>query len=449
MKLTIIGAGGLRTPLLIQQLAESGVCTEADDVVLYDINAHRLEIVGFACRAAMKRAGGRFRLQLAATAEEAVRGSDFMILTIRAGFEEGRVKDERIALELGVLGQENTGPGGFSMALRNIPAVLEYAHLAERLAPNAWIINFTNPAGIVTRALLSQTPMRTIGICDTPSSLARQIAKNFGVASGEVQMEYFGLNHLGWVRQVLVRGQDRSAEARRDLSKIMGREMFNPDVIEALGLIPNEYLYFYYHRDRALGNILESQRTRGEEILVRTEEILKALQGRMEAGDEAGALDLYQKYIEQRDASYMSIETGKTVTKGMHMADGGYGGVAIAIIEAVFRGKGRVIIADHYNHGAIEGLADDDVIEGNFVINSNGVFPLKCGHLPYECKGLLNAGAAYERAVAEAAVTGSRTVALKALLLHPIGLSYGVANELVNRYLDAHQSDLPQFASAR
>lgn len=446
MKLAIIGAGGLRTPLLIQQLAGSGTCTNADEVVLYDTDAERLRLVGYLCRVALKRVGGSFRLRLAEAPEEAIAGCDFLILTIRAGGEQARVKDERIALELDVLGQENTGPGGFSLALRNIPAALEYARMAERLAPQCWIINFTNPAGIITRALLSRTSIRTIGICDTPSALGRQIARYFGAGDAEVQMEYFGLNHLGWIRKVLVKGKDVSEQIRRDLTAILGREMFHPEVLEAVGLVPNEYLYFYYHRDRALGNILKSKRTRGEDVLEKTAQILGVIGKLAAAGDEEGALQAYDRYIEHRDASYMSIETGRNVAKGIHMADGGYAGVAISIIWAIARGESTVLIADFLNNGAIDRLRDDDVVEGNCMVNSNGIFPLRCGPLPYQCEGLLLAGAAYERAVVEAAISGSRIAALRALLLHPLGISYDTASELTNRYLAAHQDYLPQFA---
>jgi 6-phospho-beta-glucosidase len=266
-KVTIIGGGGIRTPLLIHGLAQAQQQLNLHEVALYDIDRERLSIVAALAREVAQQLGGEFRLTTSDKLEDAVAGADFIIHSIRVGGIEARARDERLAIEHGIAGQETTGLGGLAKALRTIPALLEHARVIEQCAPDAWFISFTNPAGLMTQALTSQTKLRVIGICDTPSEIFHRLAVGLQAESAAVRCDYFGLNHLGWVRRVELHGRDVTAQVMNNdalLRSLYSAELFDPAMVRALGLIPSEYLFFYYEQQRALANQRTAGASRGE-----------------------------------------------------------------------------------------------------------------------------------------------------------------------------------------
>jgi 6-phospho-beta-glucosidase len=250
MKLTVIGGAGVRTPLLMPALARRQLAVGLREVVLVDQDERKLALMAPLARYVAERVGGEFSLTWTDDARQALPDSDAVITTIRVGAEAARVIDERVALNHGVLGQETTGPGGFAMALRSIPAVASYACMMLDLCPDAWLLNFTNPAGLVTQALTAWFPtLKVAGICDTPSSMHRDVAAAFGRASADVPVKVFGLNHLSWMTEALVDGDNVVPRICRDVdmaSRLPELGLFDPGLLRLLNMLPNEYLYFYY-----------------------------------------------------------------------------------------------------------------------------------------------------------------------------------------------------------
>ena len=286
-KVTLIGGGGVRTPLVIYGVNESSAHLGVGEMVLYDLDAQRAQLMCELGRALVAREGGSLQLRVATDLDDAIAGADFVLTAIRVGGIKARAIDERISIENGYPGQETTGPGGVAMGLRTAAVAIEYAKAIERLAPDAWMINFTNPAGLITQAVSHHSSVKVIGICDTPTELFHRIAHALGEAPEEVRCDYIGLNHLGWVRRVMVQGEDRlddllgSDDALRSLYQA---ELFDFALLRSLRLIPTEYLFFYYSRRRALANQCAAGATRGEEIGKLNEELLGQLGAALDAG---------------------------------------------------------------------------------------------------------------------------------------------------------------------
>nr|MBA3350433.1 6-phospho-beta-glucosidase [Actinomycetota bacterium] len=269
MKLTVLGAG-IRTPLLLSGLTRRAEALGLDEVVLHDCDPGRLETMAGFGGGLCREWGARFQVRAQQDSEAAIDGADFVFSAIRVGGEAGRIIDEEVPLQYGIVGQETTGPGGFAMALRTIPVMIDYARTIERVAPHAWLINFTNPAGLITQALQNHTGVKVIGICDTPTAMKRTIARVLEVPGDAVRLDYVGLNHLGWVRRVLVDGADRLPELldRFEDLRAAGAEWapFDPGLVRDLGMLPNEYLYYFYYREQALEHIRCSGNTRGQQL---------------------------------------------------------------------------------------------------------------------------------------------------------------------------------------
>ena len=273
MKLCILGGGGFRTPYVYQALLRDHGFPRVTEVVLYDIDAHRLEAMTLILAQLAVGFEDAPRVVPIRSLPAAIEGSDFIFAAIRVGGVEGRRCDEHVALDLGVLGQETTGPGGLAYALRTLPVMMEVARLVRDLAPQAYLMNFTNPAGIITEAMQSVLGDRVLGICDTPSGLGRRVAGVLGLDHTRIQMDYVGLNHLGWMRRVMYDGVDVLPQLLADDDKLALMEeaqVFGTDWIRTLGAIPNEYLYYYYFNRDAVRTILSSAMTRGD-FLARTQ----------------------------------------------------------------------------------------------------------------------------------------------------------------------------------
>lgn len=428
-KVGCIGGGGVRTPLVIFGINESARELGIDEVVLYDVDSERAAMMAALGRAVVEREGGALRVRESSRIEDAVEGADFVLSSIRVGGVAGRTHDERAAIEHGYPGQETTGPAGMAMALRTIPVAIEQANMVHKLAPRAWLINFTNPAGLVTQAVMHHTQARVVGICDTPSELLHRIASVLGGES-EIRCEYLGLNHLGWVRRIEREGKDVTGKVLGDdflLAQLYSAPLFDHELIRTLGLIPTEYLYFYYSRRRALANQRSRGSTRGAEVERLNRALFGRLAGLLSAGDGPSAVQAYTDYLNTRSGTYMLLESSSHQDLDSTAAEGedpfraanGYHRIALDVMRALRGRQNRRVIVNVRNHGAIEGIDSDDVVEVPCRIASDCILPEPCGALPASVRGLVLQMKEYERATIEAAVSRSKLLARKAMLLNP------------------------------
>ena len=450
MKLTLIGGGGVRAPLFVMTLLRWQARLGTTELCLMDIDERKLKLFGALCRELAHRAGDPFMITTTTDAREALTGADHVVTTIRAGFEQGRATDERIALRHGVLGQETTGPGGFAMALRSIPAILGYAQLMQEVSPNAWMYNFTNPAGLVTQALRDAGYARTIGICDGANAGQSAVAAWAGVEMPQVRTEVFGLNHLSWCRRAWIEGDDVLPSALADDNFLYDHQrLFAPQLVRMLGMHLNEYLYYYYYAEQALNAINSEGMTRGEEIVELNLRLLEQLEEVGVERDPDRALRTFFGYEQRRSATYMHYAYGgqsiaEANRKQIFDADipaeagEGYAGVALSIMAAFESGKPLYTALNIPNEGAIHGMAADDVVEVSCRVDSSGVHPIEIGEVPAPQLQLMQTVKLYERLTVQAIHEHSRALAVEALMAHPLVLSYSRAKPLVDEFLAAH-----------
>lgn len=453
MKLSVIGGGGVRSPLFVAAVLRRADRLGLREICLMDTNASKLALMSALARGVTARMGSDVRITDTTDPQTALADARFVVTTIRVGGDEGRVLDERIALRHGVLGQETTGPGGFAMALRSIPAVLEYARLMQDICPDAWLFNFTNPAGLVTQALRDAGFARTVGICDSANLAQHALAARLDADPNDLRPEVFGLNHLSWVRRVTYQGADVLPRYLSDpafLSETI-QNVFDPELIHLFGMWLNEYLYYYYYAEEAVEAISSDERTRGEEILMLNRDLLDQLAAIDLSADLDTALAIYYRYNQRRESTYMHYAQQAAPTPeeaDAHFHDlfvesdpqegEGYAGVALDIIEALISGEPCYTALNVPNQGAIAGMQPDDVVEVSCVVDSSGPRPLPIGEIPTSQAVLMQAVKHYERLAVEAIRTRSRSTAVRALMAHPLVLSYPRAQVLVDEYLQAH-----------
>jgi 6-phospho-beta-glucosidase len=460
MKLAIIGGGGVRAPLLVAAALRRAREIHLEELCLLDIDLRRLELIGGLCQQIARQMDSPVRVVTALDAPAALDGAGYIVTTVRVGGEAGRVQDERIALSQGVLGQETTGPGGFAMAMRSVPAILEYARLAQSYAPHAWLFNFTNPAGLVAQALQAVGFERCVGICDGANLAQHDVARWLGLPYNQVRAEVFGLNHLSWARRVWVNNKDVLPELLGDpaFCAQSSLRVFEPALLRLLGLYPNEYLYYYYYAERALEQIQDEPRTRGEEILELNEALLKGLEQPEMRLDPHRALQFYLAYEERRGSTYMHYARrarqpedapGSASPPGASGADAspvepspeqseGYAGVALDVIAALESGEAACTALNVPNRGAIDGMRADDVVEVSCEVTDGAIRPLPIGAVPETVAGLIESVKHYERLAVQAILQRSRPLAVQALMAHPLVLSYSSAARLVEAYLKVH-----------
>ena len=438
MKLTILGGGGFRVPLVYGALLGDRAEGRVTDVVLHDLDAGRLSAVARVLGEQAADVPGPPAVTATTDLDEALRGADFVFSAIRVGGLEGRAADERIALAEGVLGQETVGAGGIAYGLRTVPVAVDIARRVARLAPDAWLINFTNPAGLVTEAMSRHLGNRVIGICDSPVGLGRRIARVLGVGPREAWIDYVGLNHLGWVRGLRVAGRDELPRLLADADLLGSFEegrLFGTEWLRSLGAIPNEYLHYYYFNREAVRAYQEAERTRGAFLRDQQDRFYEAMKH-----PDAAALATWDSTRAEREATYMS-ENRDTAGAGDREADdlcGGYEKVALALMRAIARDEPTTLILNVRNHGTLSVLDADAVIEVPCLVDTNGAHPVAVDPLPDHATGLVCAVKAVERDVLAAAESGSRTTAVRAFALHPLVDSVNVARRLVEGYTGAH-----------
>jgi len=452
LKVSLIGGGGIRTPLVIFGINELARSLGIAEMVLYDPDTQRAELMASLGRAIVAREDGALRISVARHIEEAIEGCAFIMHSIRVGGIRSRAADELASIRNGYPGQETTGPAGAAMALRTVPIVLEQANLVAKLNPEAWMVSFTNPAGLVTQAVSTHTNAKIVGICDTPTELIHNLTRALGVSADRVHCEYVGLNHLGWIRKVSLDGQDITDRVLNDdrlLAAAYTVPLFDPDMIRQLGLIPTEYLYFYYCRRKALENQVTHGGSRGSEVEQLNEDLLKTLHGHLRSNDPGLAVDAYAAYLNRRSGSYMRLEghggsafdPDATFDMDPFRVASGYHVIAMDVIRALSSDTPSRIIVNTRNRGTISDLDDNDVIETACQISRSGIVPEALGRLPDETRGLVTAIKAYERAAIKAARAlpadpFARLVARKAFLLHPAIQDWEASDPLLRDLLD-------------
>jgi 6-phospho-beta-glucosidase len=422
MKVAVIGGGSTYTPELVSGLSRERERLDVRDLVLHDIDPERRDVVGGLARRMLDRQGFSGRLAVTDDLDRALDGADFVLLQIRVGGQAARLSDETVPLACGCIGQETTGAGGFGKALRTVPVVLEIAQRARELAAaDAWIVDFTNPVGIVTRALLD-AGHRAIGLCNVAIGMQRRIAQLLEVEPGRVLVDQVGLNHLTWIRAVLLDGADVLTEVLDRFGGELAAELDLPrQLLDELGAIPSYYLRYFYAHDA----VLAAQRD-GVPRAATVAEIEREL------------LELYRDPALTEKPVLLERRGGAF-----------YSEAATALVASLVADTGDVQVVDVRNGGAVAGLLDDDVVELPARIGRGGATSLPQRPLAPELLGLVQHVAAYERLAVEAALHGDRVTARKALLAHPLVGQWGTVDELVERLLAADHLHLPQFARVR
>ena len=419
VKVAIVGAGSTYTPELVEGFIRRADRFPVDELALLDVDPSRLEVVGGLARRMLDRAGFGGRMVLTDDRDEAIDGAAFVIVQLRVGGQAARLLDETIPPRFGCIGQETTGAGGFAKALRTVPVVLELAELASRRgAPGCWFVDFTNPTGLVTQALLDRD-VRAVGLCNVAIGFERRFAERFGVEPERVELEHVGLNHLSWVRAVKVDGVDRLPELiQTDLEGLSADAEIPPELMRALEAVPSYYLRYYY-RTREMLERQAAGTTRAEEVMRIERDLLELYR-------DPGLAEK-PPLLERRGGAF-------------------YSEAAAQLVASLASGTGDAQVVNVRNTGAIPNLADDDVVEVAARIDAEGAHPIPVAPLDQDMLALVQHAKAYERLTIEAAVTGDRSLALRALLANPLGPDADAATGLLDAILDASREYLPRFA---
>lgn len=420
LKVAVVGGGSTYTPELIEGFLNHADRLPVGELVLHDIDSERLEVVGGLAKRIMAKREWPGRLVLTTDRERAIDGASFVIVQLRVGGQSARLQDETLPLEFGCIGQETTGPGGFAKALRTVPLVLDIAEqTAERGAKDAWVVDFTNPVGIVSQALLDDGH-RAIGLCNVAIHFQRRFAARLGVAPEQVELEHVGLNHLTWERAIRVDGRDVLPGLIESAADEIGAEIESPgELIRLLGAIPSSYLQYFYFTDQILARQMSGAKlSRAAEVMAIEKTLLEMYRDP----------DLAEKpkLLEKRGGAY-------------------YSEAAAQLIASLHAGTGDLQVVDIRNDGALPGLPDDAVVEIPARIGSEGATAPSLEPLAPELLGLVQQVKAYERLTVEAAVHGDRKAALKALLANPLVARYNVATALLDALLEANRQHLPRF----
>lgn len=433
MKLTVLGGGGFRVPLVYRALL--GDDRAVTDLVLYDVDRARLDAVA-AVLAEVRRATGEHgpNITLSTDLAEAVGGADFVFSAIRVGGLVGRVCDERIALANGVLGQETTGAGGVCYGLRTVPVAVEIAQIVAKHAPGAYVINFTNPAGMVTEAMSRVLGDRVVGICDSPVGLFKRVARALDVSVTDARFEYAGLNHLGWLRRVVVDGEDRLPALLADHERMLHIEegrLFGPEWLATLGAVPNEYLWYWYYNADAIRAIESAEQTRGEYLV--------AQQAGFYTDTGLDAYEAWDRTRRAREESYMADSrdsSGAGERDEDDLDGGGYDKVALQLMHAIARNESTQLVLNVPNAGTLSGLDSEAIVEVPCAVDSSGPRPLPAAALEAYQQGVVTSVKDVERTTIAAATAGSMRLAVRALALHPLVDSVTRARAILNAQVE-------------
>jgi 6-phospho-beta-glucosidase len=413
MKVAVVGAGSTYTPELVSGLSHERGRVDLRELVLHDVDAERLEVVGGLAQRMLARQQFDGRLELTGELERALDGADFVLVQIRVGGQEARLRDETVPLACGCIGQETTGAGGLAKAFRTVPVVLEIAEaVRERAADGAWIVDFTNPVGIVTRALLD-AGHRAVGLCNVAIGFERSFARLLNVDPDQIVVDQVGLNHLTWVRAVRLNGEDMLAQLLAEHGDVLAQGVELPrELLDELGAIPSYYLRYFYAHDRVLAEQL-GETPRAARVLEIERELLELYRD--------AQLDEKPALLEQRGGAF-------------------YSEAAVGLVRSLASGDGAVHDVDIRNEATLAGLAEDDVVEVPARVSRDSIVPLPQAPLAPELLGLVQHVAAYERLAAQAAVAHDLDLARKALLAHPLIGQHELVEELLEPLLEPREA---------
>jgi 6-phospho-beta-glucosidase len=427
-----------------------------DEICLLEPDQLRRDTIGrlaVEIAAALGKAGA---VTMTADPQEAFTGADFVFSAIRVGGDRGRVIDEQVALSRGVVGQETTGPGGFAMAMRTIPVVLSYCELLKQYAPGATLLNFTNPAGLITQAISDQGLVRAVGVCDTPGGTAEHLAGFLGAEPASAEFGYSGLNHLGWITSARIDGQERIGELLDRFEELQVHDhrfsAFDPALVRRVGALPTEYVFYYYDPERYLRGVRAAGTSRGEDILRLNEEMLGTLAKAFADGDVNDAWSAYAQLLGVRRDTYMRTDMQGSNGQGEARARqaarphpaldsagiGGYEGLALRVIDGLTGKQPGTVIVNLPNAGVIGTLQATDVVEAPATVTPGGLTPLPVPELPGPARALVEQVKEYERTAVQAAITGDADLAAVALALHPLVPGTTVARELLAASREEH-----------
>lgn len=398
MKIAVVGGGSTYTPELVEGLLHRSEALGLTDLILEDIDPNRLEPVSDFCQRMVANEGGRFRVHATLDLTDAVKDCTFVVTQIRVGGQEARHRDESRGLKLGIVGQETTGEGGFSKAIRTIPEILRIAASVRKAAPGAWIVNFTNPSGMITETLLRHCGVQAVGLCNIPMEMKMEAATLLGVPPESVELDYAGLNHLGWIRRILVDGSDimdriieviASGEGLKNQPELD----LGADFYRSVRMIPSPYLRYFYATEEVIREQEAAPKTRAQEV--------------MEIEDRL--FDYYRNPANHRKPDLLSQRGGAW-----------YSRVALEVMQGLLDPNPRREIVNTLNRGAIPGIPDDAAVEVPADLSAYGVEPVPVPPLEEEIFGLVRQVKSYERMTIEAAMTRSRSKALAALMANPL-----------------------------
>ncbi|TFE23185.1 6-phospho-beta-glucosidase [Cohnella luojiensis] len=427
LKIAVIGGGSSYTPEIVEGFIQRYEQLPVRELWLVDIEAgmHKLEIVGELAKRMVARSGLPIEVHLTLDRRKAIEGADFVSTQMRVGLLEARKWDEHIPNKYGVIGQETTGPGGMMKALRTIPVLLDICKDIEELAPNAWLLNFTNPAGMVTEAITRYSKVKSIGLCNAPIGLHKWLSKKYETATDRIYTEFVGLNHLHWVTRIEVDGEDKLTELLDKREEYSGKNVpaseWDLDFLRGLGGFPSYYLKYFYMTDVMLDEQLESLKANGTraEVVKRVEDELFELYKNPDLKEKP-------KQLEKRGGAY-------------------YSEAAVNLMDSLYNDKRDIQTLNVANGRTLEFLPADASIEVNCVVTGKGPIVLPVSVVPEQAKGLIAAVKNYERLTIEAAITGDRGIALQAMASHPLVPSVNVAKAMLDEMLEKNKPYLPVF----
>lgn len=436
LRVSILGGGSAYTPGLIEGFLGMKETLAVEKFTLMDIDRTKLHTVGSLVTAMVNDELPATQVVLTEDRTEAIEGADFILCQIRVGGLAARHLDEFIPISMGLIGQETTGAGGFAMALRTIPVMVEIAKEIEQRNPSAWLVNYTNPTGLVAEAIRQTSGVRHVAICDEPAIMQEAVASMIGQEPQSIFMDYFGLNHLGFARRIYFRGSDILPAVRQKLREmprshvdaVFGEEILKDPkvrmeirntlrILDETGMLPSPYLQYYYFTQEILQRQKESGRTRAQEV----SEI------------ERGLLQEYRE-VAQGGRSLRARRGGKW-----------HADMMVGVVDAIANDIRKVSIVNVPNRGSLPELPYDKIVEVPAIVDAAGARPLAMGAMPTEVRGLIQAVAAYEELAVRAALHGSRKGAIDALACHPLVSSRDMAERLLHAYLEANEQYLPQF----
>jgi 6-phospho-beta-glucosidase len=432
LKVAVMGGGSSYTPELIEGFIKNHSLFPVHDLYLVDIEPGRqkLETVGNLAKRMIDKAGVPIRLHTTFERREAIEGADFVTSQMRIGMLDARSRDEKIPLKYGLIGQETTGAGGFAKALRTVPVILDIARDMEQLAPDAYMINFTNPAGIVTEAVLKYSNIRTMGLCNLPIGTRMQIAKLCEVDVSKVDIEMAGINHLNWTTRIVVDGVDITADVLNKAAGASGLTMKNiPDFgwdaqfLQSVGALPCSYHRYYYMKDIVFEDMnkkfLEKGTTRADDV--------KRVEAELFELYKDPNLSIKPPQLEQRGGAY-------------------YSEAAVNLIKSIYNNTKDIQTVNVRNNGIIPFLPDNVSVEVNCVIDSEGAHPVQiAAPLTPQIRGLMQVVKAYEELTVKCAAEGDYGAGLQALTIHPLVGSAKLAKQLLDEIIAVNKEYLPQF----